>query len=337
MINASAKSAGDAKVIATNNARRNALVILLGRISFPASAANNVTDEEIFDMVRSEQIAEEKIAGNNYSATFNIMFAKSAVERILKVKKDDTQQDSYLLIPIKITKTASEKNSTKLLLWEDQNEWRSAVDKVLKAKFLTKFILPENDASNSSIINGDNAEDAGYSQIEPLLARYKVANAYLVFFYFDDIENKVSVTVRTITKLQKKQVKLGFVNVDRLSYESLLGKVSDKTIEYLINSQKEAASKTISTLKFEVKISSFGNWLMMKNKIENSNLISQMNIDSISKDYVRITVNYSGADSDVIAAFAKYGLALNKTSDDGYVVTLASTLSNKVSDNNLND
>ncbi len=323
----SAKSAGDSKVIATNNARRDAFTTLLSRLAVSTSVANNVSNDEIFDMVRSEQITDEKIAGGNYSANFNILFAKSAVETILKeksVKTDTAVQDSYLVVPIKIVKQKGNiDNNQQFTLWESNNEWKNAIEKNLKSKNLKKYIIPENDISNVSIINQENADKLEYSQLEPLFARYKVVGAYLVFFYFDDIENKVSITVKNIRKLQKKQVKLGFVNINRLNYEALLDKVADKTIEYLNTSQSDSAAKLSNTIKLEVQINSLGNWTMMKNKIESSNLISKMNIEAISKDYVRVAVDYVGTDPDVVSAFAKAGLSLNKKSDNFYIVTLS--------------
>ncbi len=323
-VSASAKSAGDSKVVATNNARREAFTTLLSRLSVSTAVANDISADDISDMVRSEHIAEEKIAGNNYSATFNILFARNAVESLLKdkaVKKDVAAEDFYLVVPIKILKQKAKNDNQKFALWEEDNEWKIAVEKSLKAKGLKKLIIPENDISNVSIINQENVEKLEYSQLEPLFTRYKVMGVYLVFFYFDDIENKVSITVKNIRKLQKKQVKLSFVNINRLAYDALLGKVADKTIEYLISGQNDNGAKTANTVKFEVQINSFGNWTMMKNKIEGSNLISQLNIEAISKDYVKISVNYIGTDPDIVSAFAKTGLSLNKKTDNSYIVS----------------
>lgn len=328
---ASAKSAGDAKISATNSARRDAFLTLLSRLSLSASIANSLSNDQIFDIVRSEQITDEKIAGTNYSATFNILFARSAVEKILKEKnlqKDEAAQDLYLLIPIKVVKQKGKSEVQNFLVWDDQNEWRSVIEKSLKSKALKNFVIPDGDISNASILNQDSADKVEYSQIEPLFARYKVVGAYLLFFYYDDIENKVSITVKDIRKLQKKQVKLGFVNIARSSYEELTSKVSDKALEYIISSQKDAAVKMSNIVKFEVQITNFGNWLALKNKIESSNLITQMNIEAISKDYVRVSVNYIGSDPDIVAAFAKIGLALTNKSDNFYIVSQQSNALN---------
>ncbi len=323
---ASSKSAGEAKNIVTNNARRDAFTTLLTRLALSTSIANDASNDEIFDMVRSEQIAEEKIAGSNYSATFNILFARSAVDSFLNkksVKRGVAVEDSFLVLPVKMVKRNAGEDSYQMILWEDVNEWKAAVGKALKNKSLNNFIIPDSDLSNVSMINQENVEKLEYSQIEPLFARYKTVGAYVLFFYFDDIENKVSITVKNIRKLQRKQVKLSFVNVNRLSYQGLIDKVADKTLEYLVSSQKDKGNKSANSVKLEVQISSFGNWKMLKNKIENSNLINQMNIEAISKDYVKVEVDYSGSDPDIISAFAKIGLALTQKSDNSYLVSIS--------------
>ena len=327
--NAVSKSAGDAKTLATTSARRDAFLILLTRLSLAPALADSISNDDIFDMVLSEQITEEKIAGNNYSATFHVKFAKNAVDKILKAKTSDSSnapvvepsEESYLIIPVKVLK----KNSPdKYLLWESNNDWRSAIGKTLREKSLSKFIMPDDDIANISVLNHDMIDKIEYQQIESIFSRYKASAAYIIFFYYDSIENKASITVQNIRKLQKKQVKLSFVNVDRLAYDALLKKVSEKTIEYLIGSQSASNLRSNNRLvKIEVPITSLGNWLMVKSKLESSNLISQLNIESISRDYVNISVNYLDYRVDIIDSFTKSGFFLDRKNENSYLLNLS--------------
>lgn len=320
--NASAKSSGEAKIIATNNARRNAFIALLSRLSMNPNTADTISNDRIFDMVRSEQITEERISGSSYSAVFNILFAKNAVDKAINVQKTIVSEESYLLIPVKILqKKEIDANAypSKYALWEGNNDWKVAMEEKLKEKALTKFIIPEGDINNIAIINQDNVDRLEYSELEPIMNKYKVTEAFVVFFAFDDIENKVSISVQDIKKLQKKRVKLSFVNVDFLKYKALLSKVSEKTIDYLINSKStEAVAMETSLVKIEIPIANLAQWMSIKNKIETSNLVSQMNIDAISKDYVVISVGYVEGQVDIVDAFAKADFTLEKKSEDFY-------------------
>lgn len=320
-VNVTEKSPTLARNTAVATARRDAFLILLTRLEMNIKIADDITDEEISDMVRSEQIENEQLAGNSYSANFNIMFAKDFVDHILSQKKltnpenaSGEYEESYLLVPAKMLKRRP-------ILWEENNDWKKAVEKNLSKKSQTKFLIPDGDVQNIAILNRENVTLIDYAGLEPLLSRYKSDAAYMLFFSYDEIENKVIIDVSYIRKLQKKQFKLSFVNVDRLSYETLLEKVAQKTVDYLANSQTgNGKVATSNVVQLGVYIGSLGNWLMIKNKIENSNLISQMNIEAISRDYALISVNYTDSRTDIIEAFSRIGISLDKKSENFYTL-----------------
>jgi hypothetical protein len=323
--NFSGKSPSVARGGAIASARRSAFLVLLTRLEIATSVADTVSNEEISDMVRSEQIDGEKIAGNSYSATLNILFAKDFVDYILgkkdlkksenlkAIKKPEEVTESYLLIPAKITKRS-------MVLWEEENDWKRAIEKNLSKKSQKKFIIPNPDLENVAIVNSDNVALADYATLEPMLFKYKANGAYSLFFSYDEIENKVNINTFRISKSQKKQVKLSFVNVDRLSYEALMDKVASKTIDYLISSQN-SEDASLNLVRIQIPITSLGKWLMVKRKIENSNMTNQLNIESISRDYGFISMNYANGRTDIFENFLKVGLSLSQKSENFYVAT----------------
>ncbi len=325
---ASARSSGDAKILATASARKDAFVILLSRLALNPSLVNNISNDDLFDMVNSEQITEERISGSSYSAIFNIAFSESAVKRILRdknINKTDDVVENYLLVPVKILKPKSLDGNgpNELLLWEAENNWKIAIEKEIKNSSIPNFIVPESDLSNITSLNKDNIEQVSFNDLEPILTKYKSSEGLVMFFYYDDIENKVIISVQNVKKLQKKLFKLNFVNVERLNYEQLTSKVAQKTIEYLLTLKSGNKSKSETNfIKIEIPISKLGDWMMIKNKIENSNLINQLNIESISKDYVRISVNYAENQTDIIEAFAQKNIFLEKKAENLFSLSL---------------
>ena len=172
-------------------------------------------------------------------------------------------------------------------------------------------------------MNKDNIEQVSFNDLEPILTKYKSSEGLVMFFYYDDIENKVIISVQNVKKLQKKLFKLNFVNVERLNYDQLTSKVAQKTIEYLLTLKSGNKSKSETNfIKIEIPISKLGDWMMIKNKIENSNLINQLNIESISKDYVRISVNYTENQTDIIEAFAQKNIFLEKKAENLFSLSL---------------
>lgn len=318
-VSISGKSPNDARNSAVATARRDAFLILLTRLELKTALADNITNDEISEMVRSEQIDGERIAGNTYSATFNIMFAKDFVDHILAQKEKAPQveqktEEVHLLLPAKMQKRRA-------ILWEENNDWKKTVERNLAKRSQKRFIIPEGDMVNIAVVNRDNVEHVDYVGLEPMLSRYKADAAYTLFFNYDEIENKVTINVFYIRKLQKKQIRLSFINVDRLDYDALLDKVAVKTIDYLLSSQPDESRVLSSNLiRIGIPVNSLGNWLNVKNKIESSNLVSQLNIESISRDFAVISVNYVDARVDIVEGFSKIGLSLEKKSEGFYLL-----------------
>ena len=141
-----AKNPSDARKASISNARRDAFMVLLTRLKMPIATSDNISDAEIADMVRSEQVVDEKISGNSYSATFNIIFAKDFVEHIL-AKKTDNQQiktvdkaekysEKFVIIPVKMAKFRP-------LVWEPENDWRVMLDRIISKNNLQKsYVIP---------------------------------------------------------------------------------------------------------------------------------------------------------------------------------------------------
>lgn len=315
-VNVLGKSPATAKSSAHANARRDAFATLLTRLEMRSDVINSVNDDEISDMVRSEQIESEKISGNNYSAIFNIVFAKDFVEYILGQKKSGSAtkervEDAALLIPVVMKKHQP-------LLWGEDNDWKKSLTKALKTNSANGFVIPDSDISNIATINEKNIEDLDYALIEPVLNRYKSNIAYVLIFSYDEIENKVLVRVVRISRLQKNPLKLSFVNVNRLGYEELMDKVANKTISYLSRSTEGSQKSTeVGLIKIKIDVNNLSDWIAIKNKIEKSNLINQLNIDSISRDFVMISVRYVGY-TEIAEAFASKGIMLTKISQNYY-------------------
>ena len=317
------KSPSAARNTATATARRDAFLILLNRLNLATNVADNVTDEEISDMVRSEIIDNERFAGNNYSATFNITFAKDFVDHILAQKnapresqKVEEVKENYVILPVKLVQK-------KALLWEESNDWKKAVESSIDNKKRANFFSPVADVENLSSLSQENLAKVNYAELEPMLARYKANAAYLLFFSLDETAKKISVEISYLRKMQKKQMKLSFVNIEGMSREAMMLKVADKTMDYIANAQSnKTADLSFTQLRLQIPISSLGNYLLIKGKIENSNLVNSLNIESISRDYVYMSVGYVNSGLEPSEAFAKFGLFLTKKGDDFYQVNL---------------
>ncbi len=333
-INTSAPTPAQARDLAVANAQKNGLVILLNRLGVDSKIIDDSSNDEISDLVRSRQIIDENIAGNNYSAIFNLVFAKDFIDDFLLRKNihdnslkspslGASQNKSALLIPVKILKTQG-------LLWEVNNEWKGTLERILQDQLNSQLKIPIGDLSDIATVNVEEISNYGYQQFEPLLEKYHCDFVYVAFFDYDYIDNKAIITLKTIRKFQTKEVKLSLVNVDRLDYVNFLSKTSQRTVEYLLNPQNFDSSgndlgsqkATQNIIQLTILVSNLDEWLVIKNKIEASNLINQMEIKSILQGKVKISVNYIAKSPNIIDSFAGIGLYGTKESDDSYLLSL---------------
>jgi len=321
-VSASGKSPNAARTSATEQAHRNAFGILLGRLSIDEGFGDNISSDEISDIVHSEQITNEKIAGNNYSANFNIAFSESFVSNLLagkNISKENVKQEIFLIIPIKNTKKKS-------LLWEKTNDWKLAWETSISAHPNSKIKLLKGDVDDVASINPEMADEANFSIFEASLTKYKADAVMIIYFNFDEIENKVSLNLKTIRKFQNKQIKLSFVNVNQLNSTDLLSKVVEKTIEHISNS-KEASGGNKSTIDIDIPISNLGDWTIMKSRLENINFLEEMRVNSIARDLVKITIKFDKNTGDIVDLFGKYNFELRKDESGQYL--LLPNLSNR--------
>ncbi|MCE3255870.1 MAG: hypothetical protein K0R25_1364 [Rickettsiaceae bacterium] len=329
VINAAAKSPAQARTTAIANGQRNAFVILLNRLGVDEKFAANFGDDAISDMVSSRQIIDEKIAGNNYSATLNLIFSESFVKHYLGDKTkfaEVPKAESYLIIPIKLEKQKS-------VLWEENNDWKYAFENIIKSKKTTSIKLPKGDVEDMVSFNSKNLNADNFTNFDAIAGKYKIDAIILTYFDFDSIENKVNITLKIIHKFQVNSVRLDFVNVSQLPLEELVNKVAAKTFDYIADLSKtesgESSQSGLISTNIDILVSNLDEWLAIKSKLEDPKIASSLKIISISKDMIKTEIIYNRSNGDIINFFAKKNLFLQKKSEGGYILSLTKNQTNQ--------
>lgn len=306
--------------------RRDGFLILLTRLGIDLSVADRITDEEISYTIQTEQIKDEKISTADYSAILNIKFSKEFIERLLnqkKAKDDEALEQFSLIIPVEIDGTAFGKSGDPQTSFSTRKgEWWEAIAAAVKKKQLkpNEFKIAELDAEDATVLGTRGYGEVKYEQLSRFAAKYKTGRFYLVFFWFDDVENKANVVVREIRSSGVNQVKLGLINVGMLSVNELTKQMAEKTLVYIIGIKDQKILTTEGVASVLVPLSNLAEWASMKNKIEKNSLIKQLNIESISRDYVKVSILYTGDESDLIESFTKLELFLERREDGNYAL-----------------
>ncbi len=231
------------------------------------------------------------------------------------VEKIEKHSEKITLIPVKVAKIRP-------LIWEQENDWKVMLGRVISKNNLQKnFIIPEANAENIVTINSQNIKNITFSDIEKTLISNGSEAVYLLFFNVDEIENKVLIEVVYLRKLLKRQFRLSFINVDRLSYNDLIIKVAEKTLEYISNNP--IGSDNIldnNTIKIQVRINALDDWLNIKKTIENNNLVEGIVVNSISRDKVSLSANYNNTKISIEDAFKAFGINISKQAQGFYEI-----------------
>lgn len=297
------------------DADRSAFVILLSRLNISQNISEDFSDEEISDMIGSKQIKNEKIAGNNYSAKINILFAKNFVDYALEQKKLKKKGKKFTEKSIII---AAQNNNGKILVWENSNLWKNSLNNIIGDKYIDRLIVPSGSEVDVNNINRRTIKNLNYNDIKSLISYYKANSAYVLIYNFDEAQNKVLVDLANIKKFQTKLLKLSFVNIDLLNQKDLIEKVSKKTVSYILHREKQR-SKTENNAKVIIKIDDLSDWLAVKEKLKNNSLIDHFDVLSISQDYVVISINYASKEIDLDHLFAKIGMSLKTDAQNSYI------------------
>ena len=337
---AKADSASEARKIAIANASRNALIILFSRINIDPNVIDILNDEKIADMVSKRQIIGEKITGNSYFAKLNLEFSDTFVKHHLDEIEDEIKtikknqkiikkiNGNFLLLPIKNSKYQQ-------IIWQENNDWRAAIEENLHSEEISilninkngqKIIkLPSGNIDDITLLSGTNLNGNDYEIFQPILEKYRAQNLALAFFNYDEIENKVTIDLKNIDEFQISTIKLNFINTSHLKFEDLVQTVAEKTIKYLLTSNEEIHEEQakndvppIMIYEIMIIISDLNDWLNIRQQIENSGLISQLGVVSISKDLVKIQITYPTSNGDIVQQFAKRNLYLQQNSENGF-------------------
>ena len=321
---ATAKSPTLARNLAFENAKKDAFLVLLSRLNLPPETVNYINLDDLSSMVRSERVLNEKISGNSYLATFNIVFAKNFVDYVLKNKipiqnkeistnlqnnsinleneqlnlnnvetSTDTSNDNDLviLVPVQFDKLQP-------LVWEDTNLWKATLEQnITKNQLQNKFITLDSNLNYITTLNSQNIQDIDYSSIKFILDEKKASSLSLVFLKIDNLENKAIIDVININSLQQTKFRLSFINLDLINKTELINNIANKTINYLKNKtiKPSLAPKNIYSLQLPIK--SYQQWQKYQDTLYNSGSITKITINNLSFDAVTVSVEYNGKTS----------------------------------------
>ena len=169
-VDVTADSAATARGLAQAQGQRDALTQLMHRLTLPEdwSKLPPVDDQMAQNAVSGFQVASEKASSTRYIANLIVSFQRGAVRGILSrsgVPFAETQARPALLLPV------LEKDGTRIL-WEDDNPWRKAWNKVDLSGAMKPLIVPLGDIDEMNLVPVDKAVSGDAEALTALAERY---------------------------------------------------------------------------------------------------------------------------------------------------------------------
>ncbi len=260
--------------------------------------------KNIYGLVESFSITDEKFIDNKYISKFNVEFNKKLLFEYLEKKNifpSIPREKKLLLIPILIN------NKKNQVLLFSENTFYLNWDKVEKEYYLLNYILPNEDLEDINLIkkNIDNIEEYNFKEI---IKKYSIKD-YIILILFQNDNN--------FNALIKSNLN-GEFNISNKKFNWDKSKKIDQIIEDLkLDFERQWKSLNIinTSIKLPITISiDSKNYDLIKKfeeKLYNIDLVSSYYINSFSNKKIVYKIIYNSTPDKFINEFLNTNIKLN--------------------------
>jgi hypothetical protein len=303
---------------ALRTARRSALKKILKSLNIDPNFNDIISPEEVDQMTYSEQVKNEKISGNKYSAYFTFRFSQNLIENLLTEKnilRGVKKREKYLILPLAID------NRKRMNFLSKKNNWKKSWEDLLIEsqsniylfnknnpdlenikKFLPhEFISLEQDIINRLINNN--------GEYIPMVAVYK----------YDKSQNKIKIKLRIARKYEDKILNFTLINTKFLSKKKFREEAVKKILHYI--EKNRFKSKEITQINIDIKLhsKSIEEIKQTQKILENTPEINSVSISSVSKKYSVFKISYNNK-YDIFNILHNKNLNLYLSKDNKYII-----------------
>ncbi|NIJ43060.1 hypothetical protein FHS78_003370 [Parvibaculum indicum] len=311
-VDVTADSAATARGLAQAKGQREALTLLMQRLTLPEDwdKLPPVDDGMAQNAVSGFQVADEKASSTRYIADLIVSFQRGAVRGILGrsgVPYAETQARPALLLPV------LEKDGTRIL-WEDDNPWRKAWNERDLAGAMKPLIVPLGDIDEMSLVPVDKAVSGDAEALKTLADRYGAADAVVALAKASPRDGKTVLDV-TVTHYG-----------DPASQEPIQRSFEDETLE---GAAAQAAQGMLTSLGIQWKrqiivrdtrirelnatasFANLGEWQKIRQGLGSTPLITGMDVMGITGGAAELHLSFKGAPERLALSLAQQGIALS--------------------------
>lgn len=307
------------------------------------SKINTIDREDIFSLVESYELSDEKRSATMYYAKLKVRFSRAHVDKLMKSigvrfsgtisKRGDFREEDKIMPVLAPTNKVKAPALTTLAIpvfiqdnhyyWlEDDNAW---LDIWQEHKLSNKFVLPLVDIEDLRIIN-KNIISKNLIDLSSLLEKYNVNN--IAIYNLEDVKDgknhRISLKVNYINKYHYSWQTHHFTDDAGSNISQLLNVAYDKAQKFNFDNS-EGANKFMSVapqiISVDFPVNKISDWLNLQEILKSITYISDVQLEkmTIQNYYFSFTSMISIDDLKVL--FEKYGFSLEEQNNDNFILT----------------
>ena len=280
--------------------------ILLNKDTVKVSNLNFSNVKELVKYYNISKNEEEEDDHVNFSVTFdkdkihNLFFKK-------EILYSDVTDKEFFILPIFI-------NNNEVYIFSNNyfyDNWNK-----IKKNDLIEFILP---LENIEIIQNINKKRNNLLDLSlnSLFEEYLNKNIAIVLIEsFSSKDKKIYLKAKIQNKIISKSLRFKEENLDEISfYEKIIHEIKDEILN-LVKSQNLIDIRTPSFLNVKLKSSNKNNLVEFNSKIKKIDLVENIFVEELNKDYVNFKIKYLGKLEKLIFELKNENINLNFINDE---------------------
>ena len=270
---------------------------------------SNLDFSNIKELVKYYNISKNEEEKDN-QVNFSVTFDKDKIHNLFFKKEilySNVTDKELFILPIFI-------NNNEVFIFSNNyfyDNWNR-----IKKNDLIEFILP---LENIEIIQNINKKrnDLLDLSLNSLFEEYFNKNIAIVLIEnFSSEEKKIYIKARVQNKIISKSLIFKEENLDEISlYEKIIHEIKDEILN-LVKSQNLIDIRTPSFLNVKLKSSNKNNLVEFNSKIKKIDLVENIFVEELNKDYVNFKIKYLGKLEKLIFELKNENINLNFINDE---------------------
>ena len=245
----------------------------------------------IKDLVSGYSIDSESFKKNKYSALISVNFEKKKVTELLDkkfIKYSLQEGPKTLILPVM-------NFNDRLILWDDPNPWFEAwLSRPLDSN-LNQFILPSGEVDDLITLSAIDAKNLQYYKLKNISVKYGAKKILVLIVNILKKQNYYTLDLKAFNGLEQNEILLeefnfpssGKLNKDLLN---LANQFSNYYDDLWVKKNIDKNSLKSDWL-VEVRYNKFSQWIKLKNRLLNSDKVTNLLVSKLSNKRAFIDIN----------------------------------------------